>query len=172
MNIQITSILAEQKELFLNLYNLYLYDLSEFSGEDLLEEGKYDPTNTYLYLERGELHPFFIQYEDKVIGFVLICSPPYVPEDVDYTVQELFLVKKYRGQGLAKKAIDLVFAQFQGKFKVEQFADNSAAVLFWKRYYEQHQIEHIQSEYRIEIDNIAGSHRILCQTFVREITES
>ncbi|UOK65053.1 hypothetical protein MT997_12110 [Paenibacillus sp. OVF10] len=39
MNVQITSVLAEQKELFLNLYNLYLYDLSEFSGEDLLEEG-------------------------------------------------------------------------------------------------------------------------------------
>lgn len=108
MNVQITSILAEQKELFLNLYNLYLYDLSEFSGEDLLEEGKYDPTNTYLYLERDELHPFLIQYEGEVIGFVLVCSPPYVPEEVDYTVQELFLVKKYRGQGLAAKAVDLV----------------------------------------------------------------
>lgn len=87
MNVQITSILPEQKELFLNLYNLYLYDLSEFSGEDLLEEGKYDPTNTYLYLERDELHPFLIQYEGKVIGFVLVCSPPYVPEEVDYTVR-------------------------------------------------------------------------------------
>ncbi|WKL00584.1 hypothetical protein Q0F98_26655 [Paenibacillus amylolyticus] len=69
MNVQITSILAEQKELFLNLYNLYLYDLSEFSGEDLRKEGTYDPTNTYLYLERDELHPFLIQYEGKVIGF-------------------------------------------------------------------------------------------------------
>ncbi|WP_339303394.1 GNAT family N-acetyltransferase [Paenibacillus sp. FSL R5-0519] len=168
MNVQITRILAEQKELFLNLFNLYLYDLSEYSGEDLLEEGKYDPTNTYLYLERDELHPFFIQYEGKVIGFVLACSPPYVPEDVDYTVQELFLVKKYRGQGLAAQAVDLVLAQFQGRFKVEQLANNAAAVSFWKKYYEQHQIEYTESEYNIEIDNITGSHRILSQTFVRE----
>lgn len=168
MNVQITSILAEQKELFLNLYNLYLYDLSEFSGEDLLEEGEYDPTNTYLYLERDELHPFLIQYEGKVIGFVLVCSPPYVPEGVDYTVQELFLVKKYRRQGLASQVIDLVLAQFQGTFKVEQLANNAAAVSFWKRYYKEHQIEYAQSEYSIEIDNIAGSHRILSQTFVRE----
>ena len=167
MNVHIKSILAEQKELFLNLYNLYLYDLSEFSGEDLLEEGKYDPTNTYLYLERDELHPFLIQYEGKVIGFVLVCSPPYVPEGVDYTVQELFLVKKYRGQGLAAQVIDLVFAQFRGTFKVEQLANNAAAVSFWEKYYEQHQIEYTESEYNIEIDNIAGSHRILSQTFVR-----
>ncbi|WP_419891640.1 GNAT family N-acetyltransferase [Paenibacillus xylanexedens] len=168
MNVQITSILAEQKELFLDLYNLYLYDLSEFSGEDLLEEGKYDPTNTYLYLERDELHPFLIQYEGKVIGFVLVCSPPYVPEGVDYTVQELFLVKKYRGQGLAAQAVDLVFAQFEGTFKVEQLASNAAAVSFWKKYYEQHQIEYTESAYHIEIDNIAGSHRILSQTFVMD----
>ncbi|MEK3922500.1 GNAT family N-acetyltransferase [Paenibacillus sp. FSL K6-2393] len=168
MNVQITSILAEQKELFLNLYNLYLYDLSEFSGEDLRKEGTYDPTNTYLYLERDELHPFLIQYEGKVIGFVLVCSPPYVPEDVDYTVQELFLVKKYRGQGLAAQAIELVFAQFEGTFQVEQLANNAAAVSFWKKYYEQHQIKYIESEYNIEIDNIAGTHRILSQTFLRE----
>ncbi|MBT2284895.1 GNAT family N-acetyltransferase [Paenibacillus polymyxa] len=167
MNVQIKSILAEQKELFLNLYNLYLYDLSEFSGEDLLKEGKYDPTNIYLYLERDELHPFLIKYEGKVIGFVLVCSPPYVPEGVDYTVQELFLVKKYRGQGLAAQVIDLVFAQFRGTFKVEQLANNAAAVSFWKRYYEQHHIEYTESEYNIEIDNITGSHRILSQTFVR-----
>ncbi|WP_340019752.1 GNAT family N-acetyltransferase [Paenibacillus sp. FSL H7-0940] len=168
MDVQITSILAEQKELFFNLYNLYLYDLSEFSGEDLLEEGKYDPTNTYLYLERDELHPFLIQYEGKVIGFVLVCSPPYVPEGVDYTVQELFLVKKYRGQGLATQTVDLVFAQFEGTFKVEQFANNATAVSFWKKYYEQHQIEYTESEYNIEIDNITGIHQILSQTFVRE----
>ncbi|MFX3647837.1 MAG: GNAT family N-acetyltransferase [Paenibacillus sp.] len=166
MNVEITRILAEQKELFLNLFNLYLYDLSEFSGEDLLEEGTYDPTNTYLYLERDELHPFLIQYDGKVIGFVLVCSPPYVPEEVDYTVQELFLVKKYRGQGLAAQAVDSVFAQFQGRFKVEQLANNAAAVSFWKKYYEQHQIEYTESEYNIEIDNITGSHRILSQTFV------
>lgn len=167
MNVHITRILPEQKELFLNLFNLYLYDLSEFSGEDLLEEGTYDPTNTYLYLERDELHPFLIQYEGKVIGFVLMCSPPYVPENVDYTVQELFLIKKYRGQGLAAQAVDLVFAQFQGRFQVGQLANNAAAVSFWKKYYEQHQIEYTESEHNIEIDNIPGSHRILSQTFVR-----
>ena len=167
MNVQITRIDNSQKELFLNLYNLYLYDLSEFSGEELLEEGKYDPTNTYLYLERAELHPFFILYDGKVIGFVLVCSPPYVDDDVDYTVQELFLVKKYRGQGLAAQAVNLVFAQFQGRFKVEQLANNLSAVSFWKKYYEQHHIEYVESEYSIEIENVAGSHRILSQAFVR-----
>jgi predicted acetyltransferase len=171
MNVQITRIDNSQKELFLNLYNLYLYDLSEFSGEDLLEEGKYDPTNTYLYLERSELHPFFIHYEGKVIGFVLVCSPPYVDEDVDFTIQELFLVKKFRGQGLAAQAVDLVFAQFQGRFRVEQLANNQSAVSFWKKYYEQHHIEYVESEYSIEIENIAGSHRILSQTFVRARTD-
>lgn len=102
-----------------------------------------------------------------MIGFVLVCSPPYVDDDVDYTVQELFLVKKYRGQGLAAQAVNLVFAQFQGRFKVEQLANNRSAVSFWKKYYEQLHIEYVESEYSIEIENVAGSHRILSQAFVR-----
>lgn len=118
MNIEITRINKEQKDKFLNLYNLYLYDLSQYTGEDPKENGKFDSTNTYLYLERDELHPFFIMYEEKTIEFILICSPPFVSERADYIVQELFLLKKYRGMNIASKGIEKVLVQFTGKISL------------------------------------------------------
>jgi len=86
LNIEITRIARDQKETFLNLYNLYLYDLSEFTLEDPTNSGAFDPTNTCLYLEKDELHPYFIVNDSKIIGFILVCAPPFVPEDVDYTL--------------------------------------------------------------------------------------
>ncbi|WP_211748630.1 GNAT family N-acetyltransferase [Paenibacillus sp. Marseille-Q4541] len=165
MNTHITRILKEQKETFLNLYNLYLYDLSEFTGEDITEEGTFDPTNTYLYLEKKELHPYFISYEGKIIGFILVCSPPYVPEGIDYAIQELFIIKKYRGMKLAAEAVHWVLEQFQGKFKVEQLSGNQAAVRFWKKYYEVNGIHYSEEEDSIEIEGISGSHKVISQTF-------
>ncbi|MNO54212.1 hypothetical protein D3C76_446780 [compost metagenome] len=102
MNIEIAQISKDQKELFLNLYNLYLYDLSEYNGDELTDDGIFDPTNTYLYLERNELYPFFIKKDGSIIGFVLVCSSPFVDENIDFSIQELFLLKKHRGNNIAK----------------------------------------------------------------------
>ncbi|SMF79472.1 Predicted acetyltransferase [Paenibacillus uliginis N3/975] len=166
MKIQITRIKKEQQELFLNMYNLYLYDLSEFTGEDPKDDGKFDPTNTYLYLERNELHPFFINYDGKNIGFILVCSPPFVSEGLDYTIQELFLLKKYRGLNLAAEAVSLVLDQFSGTIKIDQLERNKAAVAFWKKYYKNENIEFVEQEELIEIDGLTGKHKTISQVFV------
>lgn len=165
MAIEITRITKDQRDTFLNLYNLYLYDLSEYTAEDPEENGKFDPTNTYLYLERDELHPFFIRYLDKPIGFILVCSPPFVPEGVDYTIQELFLLKKYRGNNIASKGIEKVLDQFKGKFSIGQLEANKPAISFWKKYYQKHNIDFIEVRESIEIDGLEGLQKTVSQSF-------
>ncbi|MFC7681727.1 GNAT family N-acetyltransferase [Paenibacillus sp. GCM10028914] len=166
MNIQITRINQEQQELFLNLYNLYLYDLSEFTGDEPKDNGNFDPTNTYLYLERQELHPYFIKTNEKVIGFILVCSPPFVIEEVDYTIQELFLLKKYRGRNIAARAVELVISKLDGTVRVEQLKINKSAVRFWKKFFEHHNIGFTEMEESIEIEGLEGQHTIVSQEFV------
>jgi len=165
MNVDLKRIQLDQKEKFLNLYNLYLYDLSQYTGEDPQDNGVFDPTNTYLYLEREELFPFFLQYEDKTIGIILICSPPFVPAGIDYTVQELFLLKKYRGMNIASKAVAKVLTHFEGKFSISQLEANKPAVNFWKKYYQEYNINIVEEERSSEIDGLEGVHKILTQTF-------
>jgi len=164
MNIEITRINKDQKDKFLNLYNLYLYDLSQYTGEDPQENGEFDPTNTFLYLERDDLYPFFIMYDEKTIGFILVCSSPFVPEGVDYTVQELFLLKKYRGMNFASKGVAKVFDQFKGKISISQLEVNKPAVSFWRKYYQEHNLKYTEEQESIEIEGLEGLHKVITQT--------
>lgn len=165
MNVEITRITKEQEETFLNFYNLYLYDLSVYTGEDPKENGEFDPANTYLYLERDELYPYFIINEGIPIGFVLICSPPFVSEEVNYTIQELFLLKKYRGKNLAYQAIETVLGKHKGTFSISQLEENKPAVRFWKKYYQEHNISFNEEQENIPIEGLEGLHKLITQTF-------
>lgn len=165
MNIEITRIARDQKETFLNLYNLYLYDLSEFTLEDPTNSGMFDPTNTYIYLEKDELHPYFIVNDSKIIGFILVCAPPFVPEDVDYTVQELFILKKYRGTNIASITVEKVLGQLSGKISICQLAANQRAVAFWKKYYREHHIDYVETRECIPIDGLEGLQEVISQSF-------
>ncbi|WP_040952739.1 GNAT family N-acetyltransferase [Gorillibacterium massiliense] len=167
MKIQVIRMKREDQEKFLNLYNLYLYDLSEYNGDELKEDGKFDPTNTYLYLERDELQPFFIIKDDKVVGFILICSAPFVSDGIDYSIQELFVLKKYRGNQIAGKAVELVLEKLEGKIRVEQLKANKAAVHFWKKFYNQTDIKYSEGEEVVEIEGLEGKHIIVFQEFKR-----
>lgn len=140
------------------------------TAEDPQENGKFDSTNTYLYLERDELHPFFIRYEDKIVGFVLICSPPFVPEGVDYTVQELFLLKKYQGMNIASKGIEMALDQFKGKITISQLEANKPAVSFWKKYYQEHNLRFSEEQESIEIEGLDGLHKVMTQTIEVPVT--
>ncbi|MBO9597230.1 MAG: GNAT family N-acetyltransferase [Cohnella sp.] len=165
MSFQLARINTDQLEAFLNLYNLYLYDLSPFNGDEPKEDGKFDPTNTYLYLERNELHPFFIRYEERNVGFILVTSPPFVDEGVDYSIQELFLLKKYRGMNLASLAAEQVLATFKGRFRVAELKNNTAAVRFWNKFYKDHNIRYDEQEETVELDGLDGRLRVVYQDF-------
>ncbi|MGZ7440479.1 GNAT family N-acetyltransferase [Paenibacillus sp. TH7-28] len=165
MDVCISEILPEHRELFLNLYNLYLYDLSQFTGEDPAEDGRFDTSNNDLYLERKELFPYFIHCSGNVAGFVLVCAPPFVPNGIDYTIQELFLLKKYRGRQIAQTAVAEVIRRLSGRVRVEQLKNNAAAVAFWRSFYKRHAIIYAETSESVEIEGVPGVHEMLAQTF-------
>lgn len=165
MDIRITPITATDKDIFLNLYNLYLYDLSSYTGEDVQEDGKYDIGTNGLYLEREELYPYLIRVGEQPAGFVLVCSPPFTPDNVDFTIQELFLLKKFRGKHVAEEAVMKVFERHPGTYCVEQLEHNLPAVGFWKKLYAKHGISYSSDKSFVEIDGLPGEFPLISQTF-------
>lgn len=165
MEIRLSVISNSDQERFFNLFNLYLYELSQFTGEGVREDGSFDQGNNHLYLEKQALHPYLIRADDRIAGFVLVCSPPYTPEGVEFSIQELFLLKKFRGLNLAAEAVSEVFKMHPGTYHVEQLANNQPAVRFWKKLYADRNIQFTEERDLIEIDGLPGEHEILSQTF-------
>lgn len=133
MKATIQQITEANKELFENLFNYYLYELSAYSQEDIGTEGTFEMEDISPYYRDERLYPYFITFNDRIVGFILITSPPYVAREVDYSVQELFILPKYRGTSIAKEAVMQIFKLYSGRYEVGMFKSNGRAVKFWTK---------------------------------------
>lgn len=133
MKATIQQITDTNKEQFENLFNYYLYELSAYSREDIGAEGTFEMKDISPYFRDERLYPHFITFNEKIVGFILVTSPPYVAKEVDYSVQELFVLPKYRGTNIAKDAVMQIFKLYSGRYEVGMFKSNVKAVKFWTK---------------------------------------
>lgn len=163
MHLTLTPASLEEKPLLERLMQLYLYDFTEFDGDDVDEQGFY----AYPYLprnwEESNRRPFFIRVDGKLAGFVLIrlgieglIDPPRLVN----TVAEFFVMKKYRQGGLGEFAARWVFDQFPGHWEIEELASNVPAQAFWRKIISRYTNENFREE---DIEN--NHYRGLIQTF-------
>ena len=120
MDIHVEPILYEQKSVFIQMLELYLYDFSEFSkhiDDYWNEEGRY---------------PFFIRVNGKLAGLVLVrscCEHNHLPNP--HNIAEFFVMKKYRQKGVGRMAATMIFDMFHGGWEVSQWINNVPAQNFW-----------------------------------------
>ncbi|MWV43399.1 GNAT family N-acetyltransferase [Paenibacillus sp. HJL G12] len=145
IKVQLTS--KNEAYVIKNLYPLYLYDLSEHYVRFPNIHGVYEDSDEYktlndqyevqnIWWEKPDcLYPYLILVEDKPAGFILIATPPHCSEGIDYFVNDFFLLRPYRGQGIAEQAAIKVFEQFKGRW--ELFTNSSERNItgqrFWRK---------------------------------------
>ncbi|SET24042.1 GNAT family N-acetyltransferase [Paenibacillus sp. NFR01] len=131
----------KRREILHNLIPLYLHDLSAYTPElQPNNQGRYEYDGLHLYEQDERLHACLIYHAEQIAGFVLVNEPPYTEKDVDYCVNELFVLNGFRKKGVAQAAIRQVFDQYPGKYLVFQLAGNARAVSFWRKVYERNNI--------------------------------
>jgi predicted acetyltransferase len=133
---------AENAHIFRNLYPLYLHDLSEFdpmppNAHGVLEPGAVRTLQEQMDLHTGwltnpALHPFLIQVDGTPAGFLLVATPPHVPEGVEYLVEEFFLLHAFRGKAVGRQAAHLAFEMFRGQWELYAMPNNPRAQQFWR----------------------------------------
>lgn len=131
-----------------NLYPLYLHDLSELYGDLPNSHGIFEESDDYVTLndqydvqniwweKQDVLFPFLIKVDKKPAGFILIASPPYCNKGIAYFVNEMFLLRPFRGKGIAEFAAVKVFEQFQGKWELftnPSAEKNKVGQNFWRK---------------------------------------
>lgn len=146
---KVTVELTSQTDSYLikNLYPLYLYDLSEHYVRYPNKHGIFEDSDDYRTLDdqyqvqhiwwekQGCLFPYLIRVNAVPAGFILIASPPHCSEGVDYFVHEFFLLRSFRGQGVAEQAAVKVFEQFSGRWELftNPSERNKVGQAFWRK---------------------------------------
>ncbi|MCT8138430.1 GNAT family N-acetyltransferase [Anaerobacillus sp. CMMVII] len=147
MDLQVQLSCKENSYIIKNLYPLYLHDLSEHYGFLPNCHGVFEESDDYKTLsEQNELHniwwekpevlfPFLILVDERPAGFILIATPPHCTKGIDYFVNEFFLLRPFRGKGLAEHAASIVFDQFRGKWELftNPSEKNIVGQKFWRR---------------------------------------
>ena len=115
-----------EKDVLDQLLELYLHDLSEMTGADVGPHGRYGYRFLDDYWTEPDRHPFLIRVDGHLAGLAFVASG--APHDV----AEFFVMRKYRRQGVGRRAACALFAMFPGEWQVRQLASNAAATAFWR----------------------------------------
>lgn len=151
MNIQVELTNHDKAYIIKNMYPLYLHDLSGHYG---LQEahrpnvhGIYEASSDYrtlhdqydvqnIWWEKPDcLYPFLIMAEDRPAGFAMVATPPHCASGIDFFMHEFFLLRPYRGMGIAEKAAVMIFAMFEGNWEIftNPGEKNKTGQHFWRK---------------------------------------
>ena len=134
MKIEIEKVLEEQKSVLRQMMELYTYDFSEFTDDDINEYGFYGYSHFDQYWTDADRHPFFIKVDNKLAGLVLVFSHCYyLKGDNIYSIAEFFVLKKYRNKHIGKISAHKIFDKFIGRWEINQHPKNIIAQNFWEK---------------------------------------
>ena len=124
----------DERAVLENLVQLYCYDWSELMALDIGDDGRFDDLPLERYWIDAWRHPFLLRVGDKLAGFALIAERSRLTGlSGVFDMAELFVMRRYRRQGVGLAAACAAFDRFKGPWEVRQREENAAATAFWRR---------------------------------------
>ena len=122
----------KEKPIIQNLARFYIYDLSEYQKRKIPEDGLFEDEDYLRYWKEDGFSPYLIKSENELAGFALI-DQGGSSENIDHQVGEFFILRKFRGTGLANLAAREIFRLKPGNWEVMALVNNIPAIKFWEK---------------------------------------
>lgn len=154
--------LTDQSTKFIvnNLYPLYLHDLSEIWEWKPNIYGVYEDDDTLTLNEQNKvfdvwwenpsvLFPYLVRVDDIPAGFAFVATPPYTPHGSEFYMNEFFMLRPFRGKGIAEAAAVQVFNKHKGSWELQTNPTeaNKRAQFFWRKTMQNYTSESHQEEF-------------------------
>jgi predicted acetyltransferase len=133
MQITLFPITAREKLALANLVQLYHYDLSEFNGADVDEQGCFNNEQLDLVWGAAGHYPFLMRVDMHLAGIALVSQQSRIHGIFDgHTIADFFVLRRYRRQGVGRTAAMQLFDHFPGRWEVSSSAQNVPGHIFWR----------------------------------------
>ncbi len=104
MDVTLHLMSVDEKALLIRLMELYSYEFTAFSNDDINEYGYYGYDHIDDYWNENGRFPYLIRADGKIAGFALICPHCDYREEPDARCfGEFFVMLKYRRMGIGKQ---------------------------------------------------------------------
>jgi predicted acetyltransferase len=124
---------VEQQPVLANLFELYIYDFSEFLPVRLDESGRFGYPDLHSYWQDPDRHPFLFRVDGQLAGFALVKKAPHVGgETLVWDIAEFFVPRVRRRAGIGTAFAHRVWRELPGAWQVRVMQSNRAADQFWR----------------------------------------
>jgi len=121
---------VEDKPVFSNLIQLYLYDMTEYLPFPIGDNGKYE----YDMLDHFWQHPYLFYVNGELVGFALVIDKcPITQKQPCWFMAEFFILKPYRKKGIGQACVKKTLAEYPGIWHIGTITKNVAAASFWQK---------------------------------------
>lgn len=122
------------------VYRDYLDDLAPVSGGTGLfpalgEIGHREPDQLARWFGDPNAFPMVILESAEPVGFAMVtrARPGHVQPQPDYRMAEFFVARRHRRRGIGALAVQIILSRFAGRWEINEYLRNTAAVAFWRR---------------------------------------
>ncbi|MCG7585380.1 GNAT family N-acetyltransferase [Photobacterium sp. OFAV2-7] len=149
MEVSLREIEPQSRSVVENLFQYYVYDMSEFMGWPPNDSGLYsfNPSLLDAYWAEEDHFPHFIYVDSELAGFALVRRYPSNP--AIYDMEQFFVLRKFKGKGVGKLALKSVLERFPGRWQIRVLVENTAALGFWTAAV----LDVVGSEYTLSLQN-------------------
>ncbi len=133
MLIALKEMTAENRRILEQMFQYYLYDMSEFTGWSLSEDGSFSyPTDLLTpYWQEQDHYPYFITCNDEVAGFCLLRR--LSGDRIIWDMGQFFVLRKFRRHKLGEMAFEKAISLHTGQWQVRVLIANKPASILEKK---------------------------------------
>ncbi|ARB92827.1 GNAT family N-acetyltransferase [Legionella longbeachae] len=142
-----------------NLGRFYVYDMSEYIGDEegweIPADGLYECIDFRKYWEDKNSFPFIIRYKKELAGFAIVDK---IGSDagVEFNMAQFFIARKFKNKGIGRYVAEQCFKKFSGEWEVMVLPGNEGAYQFWRSTIKQYSKNNF-TEYTREILHLNNS---------------
>ena len=131
--IKLIDIRPEDRELFWNIHQKYLYEMTNYYDDEMDDSGNYHYEYFDAYFTEPKRKAQFIYFNKHLAGFVMINPYSYLDENPNYVLAEFTIFPIHRKKHIAMEVAEMIFDQYKGSWKVKYNETNIAANKLWNR---------------------------------------
>jgi predicted acetyltransferase len=134
MEINLVPLKQEEKYTLSNLYQLYYYDFSEYTNQDLNKEGRYEVNIDFFWEGDHRWKPYLIEVSGTIAGFLIVLLENLdIDPDPTHVIYDFMIIKKFRRSGIGYAAAIKAFELYKANWKIAQMKTNTPAISFWRK---------------------------------------
>lgn len=136
-HIDIERAIPGDHSLLFRLLQLYYFDSTRWSGEDILPDGLYESSEEGVrsYLAGGADRAYIARVNGHPAGFALVEPAEGFDEGVS-ELADMFVLPKYRGLGIGTSLIEHTIFANRSPWLVAMFRQDLAAQRYWRGAFE------------------------------------